>query len=404
MLQKDNLLKLMDSWSGMFSLKKSLSTSNEQKDISNISRKFADENYSRMFVMIIFGVLFAFAFFLSDIVSNFYCKEFPVSILNMFYEGLYIVVGMTVLLIGIICKLKKYQLSSKMKIALHTIFYSCAAIGSGLGYVSESLRGQRSIVPLFFVIYFGTVTTMPLGLFFFCYAAVFLPALITQGVIHTLETAEILTTIGCGLFFSFNRVIYLRFRLTQDELERVNKELGESAITDPLTKVGNRTRLYRIFETNKQQWMEEKSEICLVMCDVDNFKNYNDTYSHLKGDECLVKITEAIKNAFPKDGTFGELIRFGGEEFLIVLAGDELYERLAVMYQNIRTNICELKLKSGVGAVHEYVTLSLGADISPYNESFVLEDRIKNADLQLYISKNNGRDKMTVTTCKEGNL
>ena len=163
---------------------------------------------------------------------------------------------------------------------------------------------------MFFIIYFGTITTMPLGLFFFCYTAVFLPALITQGIIGTLEAAEILTAIASGLFFFFNRTIFLRFRITQRELKKANQELMEITITDPLTKVGNRTKLYRIFEKNREKWLKDNCEICLVMCDIDNFKNYNDTYSHLKGDECLVRVTEAMKKSFPSDGTFGELIRF----------------------------------------------------------------------------------------------
>ncbi len=94
-----------------------------------------------------------------------------------------------------------------------------------------------------------------------------------------------------GLFFFFNRTIYLRFRITQRELKKANQELMEITITDPLTKVGNRTKLYRIFETNREKWLKDNCEICLVMCDIDNFKNYNDTYSYLKGDECLAKVT-----------------------------------------------------------------------------------------------------------------
>lgn len=384
-----------DSLIGIFSLRKYFPNLT-RNDLKRVTGSFTDENYNRLPAMAALGFIFSVVFIWGDIRSDFYAENYPISILNIIFESLYFWAGLAAVVITGVFRLRKRKVSPKFKIAIHTIFYCCASIASGLGYVSESLRGQRSIVPMFFIIYFGTITTMPLGLFFFCYAAVFLPALITQGIIGTLEVAEILTAVGIGLYFFFNRTIYLRYRITQRELKKANQELMKITVTDPLTKAGNRTRLYHVFESNRSKWMEEHYEICLVMCDIDNFKNYNDTYSHIKGDECLVRVTEAMKKSFPQDGTFGELIRFGGEEFLIVLAGNHLSDTLDAMYGRMRKNIQALKLRSGKGAVHEYVTLSFGAYISRFDEEFVLEERLRCADSQLYISKNTGRDKMTV--------
>lgn len=405
-MQKDNknsgdVLKeivhtTIDSWVGLFSLKKHFPSLNH-KDMRKISNSFADENYNRLSAMAALGLIFSIVFIWGDIQSDFYRQSFPISILNMIFEGLYLGAGIVVVAIVNILRFHHREVSLRFKRVLNLIFYVCASVGSGLGYVSESLRGQRSIVPMFFIIYFGTITTMPLGLFFFCYVVVFLPALVTQGIMGTLEVAEILTTIASGLFFFFNRTIYLRFRITQTELKKANQELMENTITDPLTKVGNRTKLYRVFESNSGEWLKKGYDICLVMCDIDNFKNYNDTYSHLKGDECLVRVTKAIKKSFPCDGTFGELIRFGGEEFLIVLAGQNLSDKLKAMNESMTKNIQDLRLNSGKGAVHKYVTLSFGAYITPFEEDFVLEEGIRIADSQLYVSKNNGRNRMTVT-------
>lgn len=389
-----------DELAGIFSLKKYFPEL-DRKDMRKISDSFADENFRRLPAMAALGLLFSVVFIVTDIKADFYRQNFPVSVLNIIFEGLYFFAGLAAVVICGVSGMSGRKISPKFKIVIHEIFYVCASVASGLGYVSESLRGQRSIVPLFFVIYFATITTMPLELFFFCYAAVFLPALITQGLTGTLEAAEILTAIGSGLFFFFNRTIYLRFRITQNELEKANLELTEITVTDPLTKAGNRTRLYSIFERNRSEWLSKESEVCLVMCDIDNFKNYNDTYSHLKGDECLIRVTEAIMQSFPSDGTFGELIRFGGEEFLIVLAGNELDRKLANMHKRMSGNIGALGLPSGKGAVHKYVTLSFGADISLFDEYFVLEERIRSADSQLYISKNSGRNKLTVCSKQE---
>lgn len=382
---------------GLFSLKKHF-PGFDRKDMRRISDSFADENFRRLPAVAALGLICSVVFFVSDIRADFYRLSFPVSVLNMIFEGLYFFAGLAAVVGSGMIRLSGKKMSAKFKIVFNEIFYVCVSIGSGLGFVSECLRGQRSIVPMFFIIYFGIIATMPLELYLFCYAAVFLPALITQAFTGTLEAAEIMTALGCGLFYFFNRTTYLRFRITQQQLEKANTELTEIAVTDPLTKAGNRTRLYGIFERSRGIWLGTNPEICLVMCDIDNFKNYNDTYSHLKGDECLIKVTDAIMRSFPSDGTFGELIRFGGEEFLIVMAGQGLKGKLEDMYRRMAGNIEALHLPSGKGAVHEYVTLSLGADISRFDEDFVLEERIRSADSQLYISKNSGRNRLTVNS------
>lgn len=381
---------------GIFSLKKHLPDL-DKKDMRRITESFADENFRQLPAMAALGLIFSVVFIIGDINTDFYRQNFPVSVLNMIFEGLYFFAGLAAVVVCGMVGLSEKTVSARFKIIFHELYYVCASLASGLGYVSESLRGQRSIVPLFFIIYFGTIVTMPLELYFFCFAFVFLPALIAQAMTGMLEAAEILTAVGSFLFFFFNRTLYLRYRITQQELEKANSELTEITVTDPLTKAGNRTRLYRIFDCCKDEWLKKKLEVCLVMCDIDNFKNYNDTYSHLKGDECLVKVTDAIMKSFPADGTFCELIRFGGEEFLIVMAGRELHGKLDDMYRRMSGRIEALHLPSGKGAVHEYVTVSFGADISCFDGRFVPEDRIRSADSQLYISKNNGRNRLTVT-------
>lgn len=84
--------------------------------------------------------------------------------------------------------------------------------------------------------------------------------------------------------------------------------------------------------------------------------------------------------------------------FLPVLITQGLSDKLDVMYQCMKRNIRALQLKAGKGAMHEYVTLSYGAYISHFEEDFVLKEKTRLADAQLYISKNNGRDRITVVS------
>ncbi len=173
-------------------------------------------------------------------------------------------------------------------------------------------------------------------------------------------------------------------------LKAVNHELHYMAITDTLTKVSNR---YWFNECMKKYWKEQlqnQTPLTLILCDVDCFKSYNDTYGHQKGDECLQKIAQAIKSSVRSESDI--VARYGGEEFAIILPHSSLNSALQVATR-IKAEVKRLKIPHKTSTVSQYVTVSLGvsSQIPQFNSS--LESLILEADQALYQAKNQGRNK-----------
>lgn len=173
-------------------------------------------------------------------------------------------------------------------------------------------------------------------------------------------------------------------------LKSINQELHFMAITDTLTKVANR---YWFNECINNLWKEhlvKQTPLALILCDVDCFKNYNDTYGHQQGDECLKQVAEAIKNSIRTDSDV--VARYGGEEFAVILPHSNLQAALQVATR-IKIEIKRLQIIHKTSTVSEYVTVSLGVSskIPQFNSS--LESLIGEADQALYQAKNQGKNK-----------
>ncbi len=177
------------------------------------------------------------------------------------------------------------------------------------------------------------------------------------------------------------------------ELEKLNFELFKQARRDPLTRLGNRLRLREDLETLRAQVERYGHSYSAVLCDVDSFKLYNDRYGHLKGDEVLQKVAEAILQSFRTGDTS---YRYGGEEFLIILPEQSL-ESAALAAERLRRAVEELAIphedsKSGI------VTVSCGlAELSP-DEKKTVEELLKEADEALYQAKEGGKNKVAVSS------
>ena len=171
------------------------------------------------------------------------------------------------------------------------------------------------------------------------------------------------------------------------------KQLSQLAILDSLTNLYNR----RYFDQQlNQEWRRLKrisSPLSLILCDVDCFKIYNDTYGHQQGDECLQQIAKAITTAIKRPGDI--LARYGGEEFAVILPHTPQNGAIKVA-QDMRTAVKELNIPHLNSSVDSVVTISVGvASIIPNSEnnSHLL---LEAADLSLYEAKEHGRDSIAV--------
>jgi len=179
---------------------------------------------------------------------------------------------------------------------------------------------------------------------------------------------------------------YIRESLSVIEAKRLMNTLRESALKDPLTGLYNRRFLQEYTETMVAGHLRRGKNIGLIMCDLDYFKQVNDLYGHNVGDMVLRETSAVIKKTVREADL---VIRFGGEEFLVVLMDIQEGDTMKVS-EKIRTNMQETRIKVTDGILKK--TISLGISEFPADTQSFWQ-AIKFADVALYRAKETGRNK-----------
>ena len=180
--------------------------------------------------------------------------------------------------------------------------------------------------------------------------------------------------ISGGLISSYLFTLIVSTILTQVSY-KTNLILDKKATIDPLTGAKNRNILS----------VEELEYSGILMIDIDYFKKINDEFGHINGDNSLKFLVKIVKNCIRKED---EIIRYGGEEFIVVLKNLNDIEIIKNIAETIRFNI-ESKSKTD-SKLKKCFTISIGACI--YNSKLGLDENIKIVDSLLYAAKNNGRN------------
>jgi two-component system chemotaxis family response regulator WspR len=184
---------------------------------------------------------------------------------------------------------------------------------------------------------------------------------------------------------------FLSLRESQRQLADANIELQKLAALDGLTGIANRRRFDQALHTEWQRASREQRPLSLIMCDVDCFKAYNDTYGHLAGDLCLKRsaavFTEHLKR--PAD----IVARYGGEEFAIILP-ETAAEGALQIAEACRAHIEALAI-AHTGSANGVVTLSLGVATMAPTPALSAETLIERADKALYAAKQGGRNRVS---------
>jgi diguanylate cyclase (GGDEF)-like protein/PAS domain S-box-containing protein len=179
--------------------------------------------------------------------------------------------------------------------------------------------------------------------------------------------------------------LYEKLQAAKDELEKL-------VVIDSLTGIANRRKFDRYIDSEWRRLAREKLPLSLIMCDIDYFKDYNDTYGHQAGDRCLQQVAQAISQAIKRPADL--VARYGGEEFAVILPNTEV-EGAVKVAEIIRTSVKQLKIGHIASRVKDLcVTLSLGvAGFIPSHE-IPPATLITTTDQALYDAKKQGRDRV----------
>lgn len=180
----------------------------------------------------------------------------------------------------------------------------------------------------------------------------------------------------------------------KNNLEFANQELEVLATTDSLTGLWNRRQFNHHLEEELRRCAREHHPLSLLIFDIDYFKDYNDTYGHLLGDECLINIANFFKkNDIAKRP--GDLVaRYGGEEFVVVLS-DATQNYAEQVAEKVRAGIAGLKMFHKATRVQgfEYVSVSIGVATETDVSRLEVKTLIRKADQALYRAKSEGRNR-----------
>jgi len=196
-------------------------------------------------------------------------------------------------------------------------------------------------------------------------------------------TIIIAILMGCFVLINFKSLQKSEFQLTS--------ALEALSTIDPLTSVENRRAFDRYLSSEWGRSQRVGLVLSIIICDIDFFKQYNDSLGHLAGDECLKRVVKAMRSCISRSED--HISRYGGEEFTLTLPSTDSEGALKIM-ERINNALAAAEINHPNSSVSNYVTLSAGiATVIPI-PSLSVSDFLSEADSALYRAKESGRNKV----------
>lgn len=219
---------------------------------------------------------------------------------------------------------------------------------------------------------------------------------------HHLSTAQLVrqlqaTQLDLAEQIKKNNHVLEQHKRLEASLDRENQALQQLAFVDELTQVDNRRSFNQNIARRWEEAREKRQRISLLVCDIDYFKRYNDTYGHLAGDSCLQTVAAALREGVNRQQD--QIARYGGEEFVILLPNTDAVGAQKVA-RGVLAAVARARIAHKSSLIKPYLSLSIGiSTLRPAQLSHCThEELIKRADEALYNAKLQGRDRIFLNT------
>lgn len=211
-----------------------------------------------------------------------------------------------------------------------------------------------------------------------------------EGRHFLVSTASLMTIDGLSGFVAQYKDITPQ-KQAERVMEQANAELERLAGIDGLTGVSNRRTFDNALRAEWNRLSREKRHLCVILCDIDHFKNYNDALGHQPGDDCLRKVADALAASCSRPADL--VARYGGEEFVFLLPETPPEGGMRVA-EAAREKVAGLALPHPASPVCGYVTLSFGVAGAVCRPEGYPDALIGKADAGLYQAKQQGRNRV----------
>ena len=178
-------------------------------------------------------------------------------------------------------------------------------------------------------------------------------------------------------------------------LEATNQMLTQQSSTDGLTGLANRRSFDQSLDTEWQRAGRSLTPLSLLMVDIDHFKNFNDHYGHLAGDECLRRVAAALGSGVRRAGEV--VARYGGEEFVLLLPGAD-HAQACDAAQNCLDRIHQEAMPHAASPTSRQVTVSIGVATVVPDATVDAKLLVNTADAAMYRAKTGGRARYEIAT------
>jgi len=176
------------------------------------------------------------------------------------------------------------------------------------------------------------------------------------------------------------------------DLQHAHEQLEAQSRQDALTGLANRRYLDEVLQLEwKRTGRLTDSPLSLILCDIDYFKKYNDSYGHIEGDTCLQQVSQALQNSFTRQ--IDLVARYGGEEFMVVLP-NTASDSATRQADRMRNNVWELALEHNASEIADRISISVGVFTITSTKEETLSHAIQHADKALYQAKASGRNQV----------